>query len=55
MISRVENLLITHRSFTRLLILRILLKSNERLGAIRSDRSRQMSYREGITQVAQRK
>ena len=33
----------------------ISLKSNERLWAIRSDRSRQMSDRERIAQVAQRK
>ena len=33
----------------------ILLKSNERLWAIRSDRSRLISDREGIAQVAQRK
>ena len=33
----------------------ISLKSNEQLWAIRSDRSRQMSNRERIAQVAQRK
>ena len=41
-----------HHSFAHSLIL---LKSNERLWAIRSDRSRQMSDREGIAQVTQRK
>ena len=41
-----------HSSFAHLLIS---LKSNERLWAIRSDRSRQMSDCEQIAQVAQRK
>ena len=41
-----------HRSFAHLLIL---LKSNEQLWALRSDRSRQMSDHEQISQVAQRK
>ena len=41
-----------HRTFAHLLIS---LKSNERLWAIRSDRSREMSDRERIPQVAQRK
>ena len=41
-----------HRSFAQPIIL---LKSNERLWANRSDRSRQMSDREQIAQVAQRK
>ena len=45
--SRAGNLLIAH--------LLISLKSNERLWAIRSDRSRQMSDREWIAQVNQRK
>ena len=42
----------THRSFAHLLIS---LKSNERLWKIRSERSRQMSNREQIAQVTQRK
>ena len=50
--SELEICLFAHRSFAHLLIL---LRSNERLWAIRSDRSRQMSNRERIPQVAQDK
>ena len=50
LIHRAGNLLI--RSFAHLLIS---LKSNQQLRAIRLDRSRQMSDRERIAQVAQRK